>query len=162
MRAKSGFKASENQKSNRNSKIEFRKSNFEFRKGAFLTPRPVYIGGSGALTASTGVWVPLCLCLRASFVVVPCLPAIVAGGLGFCPEWYVAPAPPWGGVSEVSLWVLKLHGYCDCLIVHELHVLTGGLCQDLPLRVVSRCGSRLAGLCLLTFPYGLCPGVRPA
>ena len=60
----------------------------------------------------------------------------VAGGLGFCPEWYVAPAPPWGGVSEVSLWVLKLHGYCDCLIVHELHVLTGGLRLDIALRVV--------------------------
>ena len=68
----------------------------------------------------------------------------VAGGLGFCPEWYVAPAPPWGGVSEVSLWLLKLHGYCDCLIVHEFHVLTGGLRLDIAFKGLFQV--RLAGV----------------
>ena len=67
-----------------------------------------------------------------------------AGGLGFCPEWYMAPAPNWGGVSEVSLWLLKLHGYCDCLIVHEFHVLTGGLRLDIAFKGLFQV--RLAGV----------------
>ena len=138
MRAKSGFKASENRKSNSNSKIEFRKSKFEFRGGAFLTTSPIYIGGISALGCLSGaLWCCYaCAFGQASWWFPVCQLWYVAGGLGFCPEWYVAPAPPWGGVSEVSLWLLKLHGYCDCLIVHELHVLTGGLRLDIALRVV--------------------------
>ena len=87
LRAKSGFKASENRKSNRNSKIEVRKSKIEVRGGAFLTTSPIYIGGSSALGCLTGALVLLCLCLRASFVVVPCLPAVVRSwGPGFLPR----------------------------------------------------------------------------
>ena len=86
-RAKSGFKALENRTSNRNSKIEISKSKFEVRGGAFLTTRPIYLGGGGALGCPTGAWVLLCLCLRASFVVVPCLPAVVRSwGPGFLPR----------------------------------------------------------------------------
>ena len=130
-------------------RIEIRKSKFENRKSkirgrVFNHPSCIYrgwwcsrlpYGRPGCCSADAfgqvSWWFPVCQ-------------LVPAGGLGFCPEWYVAPAPVWGGVREVSLWLLKLHGYCDCLIVHELHVLTGGLRLDIAFKGLFQV--RLAGV----------------